>query len=133
MARILVVDDEPEILAMLKRLLTAEGYSVTDAMGGEKAKAVLETAEFDLMISDIRMAPVDGMQLLEFAHAKYPSMSVIMLTAFGQVDTALKALELGAFDYVKKPFSAETLLSTIRKALECHEYMEQSDAEERQA
>jgi DNA-binding NtrC family response regulator len=123
MARVLVVDDEPDVLKTLATLLGAEGYEVLTVAGGEEAMNALQSQEFNLMISDLRMSPVDGMQVLEFAHEKCPTMSVIMLTAYGQVETAIKSLELGAFDYIKKPFRTDELLQTVQKALEFHQYM----------
>jgi len=118
MPRILLVDDEPNILSVLASLLKAESYDVSPVLGGEKAAKILESEEFDLMISDVRMAPVNGMQLLEQARRDRPHMSVIMLTAYGSVETALQALKLGAFDYVTKPFKVDELLITVQRALE---------------
>ncbi len=125
MARILIVDDEQSILSILTTLLQSEGHEVTPALGGKVAMSLLEETEeaFDLMISDIRMPEIDGMQLLEFVHEKFTKMSVIMLTAYGQVETAIKAMELGAFDYIKKPFKADLLTGTVEKAIECRKYM----------
>ncbi len=122
MSRILVVDDEQSVLSIISTLLNSSGYEVTPALGGEVAAALLTDDEFDLMISDIRMSDVDGMQLLEMAHETRPDMAVIMLTAYGDVDTAVEAMGLGAFDYVKKPFEADKLLDTVRRALEFHDY-----------
>jgi DNA-binding NtrC family response regulator len=118
MARILLVDDEPSILSVLSALLKAEGYEVVPALGGEKAKAILASEDFDLMLSDIRMSPINGMELLKLAHDDKPTMSVIMLTAYGSVETAIEALKLGAFDYVTKPFKVDELLITVQRALE---------------
>ncbi len=118
MARILLVDDEPSILSVLSTLLKAEGYEVVPALGGEKARDLLVNEEFDLMLSDIRMAPVNGMELLRYVHAEKSGMPVIMLTAYGSVETAIEALKLGAFDYVTKPFKVDELLITVQRALE---------------
>jgi len=118
MARILLVDDEPSILSVLSALLKAEGYEVVPALGGDKAKTILASEDFDLMLSDIRMSPVNGMELLKIVHDEKPAMSVIMLTAYGSVETAIEALKLGAFDYVTKPFKVDELLITVQRALE---------------
>jgi DNA-binding NtrC family response regulator len=118
MARILLVDDEPSILSVLSTLLKAEGHEVVPALGGDKAEVILKDQEFDLMISDIRMSPVDGMQLLTMAHREYPRMAVIMITAYGSVETAVEAMKQGAFDYVTKPFKVDELLITVQRALE---------------
>jgi DNA-binding NtrC family response regulator len=125
MANILIVDDEQTILSILTTLLRMEGHEITPALGGKVAMKLLEENEaaYDLMISDIRMPEVDGMKLLEYVHENYPEMIVIMLTAYGQVETAIRAMELGAFDYIKKPFKADHLTSTVEKALECSQFM----------
>lgn len=118
MARILVVEDEPSILSVLSTLLRSEGYEVEPMLGGDKAIEALKNNSFDLMISDIRMTPVDGMQLLRQARSEYPDMAVIMVTAFGSVETAVDAMKYGAFDYVTKPFKVDELLLTVQRALE---------------
>jgi len=132
MAKILIVDDEPSILDMLKALLKTDGHDVTPALGGVKAKELLDKTEsgtFDLMISDIRMNPINGMDLLRVARELHPTMSVVMLTAYGQVETAIEALQLGAFDYIAKPFKVDTLLGTIHRALQARTLMEEQQPE----
>lgn len=118
MAKILLVDDEPSILSVLGTLLKAEGYDVTAALGGQKGKEYVTSEQFDLMLTDIRMSPLNGMELLKLVHDERPSMPVIMLTAFGSVETAIDALKLGAFDYITKPFKVDELLITVQRALE---------------
>ncbi len=118
MSKLLLVDDEPSILSVLTTLLKAEGYEVTGALGGVKAKELLQSEDFDLMLSDIRMSPINGMELLKLAHQEKPAMGVIMLTAYGSVETAIEALKLGAFDYVTKPFKVDELLITVQRALD---------------
>jgi len=118
MARILLIDDEPSILSVLCTILRAEDYEVTSVQDGEKAMELINSEDFDLMISDIRMSPVNGMDLLRHVHKEKPKMAVIMLTAYGSLETAIKALKLGAFDYVTKPFKVDELLITVQRALE---------------
>jgi len=118
MSRILLVDDEATILSVLSTLLKAEEYDVVSACGGEKGRDMIESGHFDLMISDIRMSPINGMELLKLARERHPEMPVIMLTAYGSVETAIEALKLGAFDYVTKPFKVDELLITVRRALD---------------
>jgi DNA-binding NtrC family response regulator len=118
LAKVLLVDDEPSILSVLSTLLKAEGYEVTTASGGVEAKEHLSREVFDLMVSDIRMSPVNGMELLRQVHDEKPGMAVIMLTAYGSVETAIDALKLGAFDYVTKPFKVDELLITVQRAIE---------------
>ncbi|HNR93429.1 MAG TPA: sigma-54 dependent transcriptional regulator [Kiritimatiellia bacterium] len=123
MARILLVDDEPSILSVLSTLLRAEGYEVVPALGGEKALEELKGKPFDLMISDIRMSPIDGMQLLKAARKDWPKMAVLMITAYGSVETAVGAMKVGAFDYITKPFKVDELLITVQRALEYNNAM----------
>lgn len=116
-SRILLVDNEASILSVLSALLKAEGYEVATARDGMKAKEVLQDGDIDLMVSDIRMAPINGMELLKWARAECPDVSVVMLTAYGSVETAIEAMKVGAFDYVTKPFKVAELLLTIQRAL----------------
>jgi len=118
MVRILLVDDELNILSVLNTLLKTEDYDVLTARDAETAHELIRTKDIDLMIAVIRMSPINGMELLKWARAERPDVSVIMLTAFGSVDTAIEAMKLGAFDYVTKPFKVDELLITIRRALE---------------
>jgi len=118
MPRILLVDDEPSILSVLNTLLKTEGYEVDPIQGGDKAKDLVLSDDYDLLLTDIRMNPVNGMELLKIAREKNPPMTVIMLTAYGSVETAIEALKLGAFDYITKPFKVDELLITIQRALE---------------
>lgn len=118
MARILIVDDEPSILNVLSTLLKGQGHDCVPARGGEQAKDILRQEQFDVMISDIRMTPIDGLELLKLAKRMRPDMVVIMLTAYGSVETAVVAMKEGAFDYVTKPFKVDELLITVQRAIE---------------
>ena len=121
MYNILLVDNEATILSVLSTLLKAENYNVTCARSGREALDILANGSFDLMISDIRMTPIGGMELLNWARTNRPDMSVIMLTAYGTVETAIEAMKVGAFDYVTKPFKVDELLLTIKRAIEYKE------------
>lgn len=118
MARILIIDDEQSILNVLSVVLKTENYEVVAECRGEQAQELIKNEDFDLMLSDIRMSPINGMQLLKLVHDIKPHMPVIMLTAFSSMETATEALKLGAFDYILKPFKVDELLSTIAKALD---------------
>tara|TARA_B100000809_G_scaffold243232_1_gene268048 strand:- start:1280 stop:2659 length:1380 start_codon:yes stop_codon:yes gene_type:complete len=118
MTRVLIVDNEPSILSVLSTLLKAEGFDVMATREGKKAQDTIRAEHFDLMITDIRMQPVDGMQLLKTARMEAPTMAVIMLTAYGSVESAIEAMKLGAFDYVAKPFKVDEILITIQRALD---------------
>ena len=117
MARVLLVDDEPSILSVLSTLLKAEGHEVVSSLGGERAQELLDQGSCDLMVTDIGMHPINGMDLLRLAHDQHPGMPVIMLTAYGSIETAIEALKFGAFDYVTKPFKLDELLITVQRAL----------------
>lgn len=118
MSRILIVDDAPPILALLSRLLTEEGYNVATAKNGAEAVQLLQTTPFDLMISDVNMRPVNGVELLLKTRKSYPQMGVIILTAYETMYTADQAAENGAFAYIVKPFKNDTLLKTVRSGIE---------------
>lgn len=118
MSRILLVDDEPSILSVLTTLLKAEGHDVITSRGGDIAQDMIRKEVYDLMITDIRMSPVDGMQLLKQSRRERVGAAVIMLTAYGSVETAVEAMKEGAFDYVTKPFKVDELLITVKRALE---------------
>ncbi|MEI6971040.1 MAG: sigma-54 dependent transcriptional regulator [bacterium] len=119
MERVMVVDNEAGILSVLSTLLRAEGYEVVPMRDSGKALSLVQSDErFDLLIFDIRMVPIDGMQLLRASREKRPSSPVIILTAYATVETAIEALRLGAFDYIRKPFEVDEILITIRRALD---------------
>lgn len=118
MARILLVDDEPSILNVLSTLLKTESHDVVPVRGGDKALELVRSDHFDLMISDVRMTPIDGIELLKLVRKERPALAVIMLTAYGSVETAVEAMKEGAFDYVTKPFKVDELLITVQRALQ---------------
>ena len=118
MKTILVVDDEPNYLIILSELLRDEGYEVFTAGQGEEALQVVKETDLDLIITDMRMPGMDGMELLKTVKAGNPDLPVIMITAFGEVDKAVAAMQAGAFNYVAKPFNNDELLVSVRKALE---------------
>ena len=115
--RILVVDDEPSMRKVLSRLLERAGYSVETAENGEHALDRLQDGGIDLVITDIRMPVMDGMELLGAMAPNLPDIPVIVITAHGTVDTAVTAMKLGAFDFVSKPFESDQLLRNCKKAL----------------
>jgi two-component system, NtrC family, response regulator AtoC len=117
--RVLVVDDEPGIVAFVKKVLEKEGLRVASAPDGERASALLERESFHLMITDLKMPGLDGMELLRRARSTQPEMEVIVLTAHGTVETAVEAMKLGAFDYLTKPIgSPDELRLVSARALE---------------
>src|SRR6266852_1868463 len=117
--RILVVDDEESIREIVSSMLTTAGYKCHQAASGNEALALLESGEkFELMLSDLMMANLDGIGLLERTKERFPDMPVVMVTAVHDISVALAALRNGAYDYLLKPFEREQLLATVRRALE---------------
>src|ERR1700720_4904108 len=117
--RILVVDDEETIREIVSSMLTAAGYKCRQAASGMEALALLESGEeFELMLSDLMMAELDGIGLLERTKERFPDMPVVMVTAVHDISVALAAIRNGAYDYLLKPFERDQLLATVSRALE---------------
>ncbi len=119
--RILIVDDEPSIRKVLSAHLRKFGYEIDTAEDGAVAKEMLQSDPFNLVVSDLRMPNVDGLDLLGWTRDEYPGLPVILITAHGTVDTAVEALKRGAFDYITKPFDRDELHGIIAKALATEE------------
>ena len=115
--RILVVDDEVGIVEVLRAIFRREGYRVKTACSAAEAIEALEDETYELMVSDVRMDPVDGIELLGKAREMQPHLAVIMMTAYAAVETAVEAMRKGAFDYICKPFKVDELLLTVQRAL----------------
>jgi DNA-binding NtrC family response regulator len=116
---ILIVDDEQDMLDLLKRSLEPDlGCRVTTAASGEEALQRLSSGAFDLVLADIKMAGMDGLELLEIVKRNNPQQTVVMMTAFGQIDTAVNAMRSGAYDFITKPFEHDALVLRLEKALE---------------
>lgn len=117
--KILVVDDEEKIRQALSTLLTKEGYVVTTAENGQEA---LEKPikDFDLIITDLKMPHIDGLELLKRVKKISPDVIVVMITAFGTLQTAVEAMKQGAYDYITKPFELSEIKTVISKALQVH-------------
>lgn len=115
--RIIVVDDEENIRQTLKEILTDEGYLVMTASGGEEALRMIPSEAPDLVLLDIWIPGIDGIQTLKILKNMDPDIEVVMMTGHGAIDTAVKATKFGAFDFIEKPFTMEFLLSTVGKAL----------------
>jgi len=116
--RILVVDDEKSLLIALRGLLSREGYQVETASSGEEALRRIETGSFHLVITDLAMEGIDGMQVLERARVVDPDLAVVMITAHGSEKTAVQAMKLGARDYIPKPFDNDELRVIVRRVME---------------
>ncbi len=118
--RILVVDDEINIRGALVTLLEKKGYQVRGARTGEDALEQLETATADLVLTDLKMPGMGGMEFLRRLKQKWPDTEVLVMTAYGSIDTAVEAMRCGAYDYLTKPIDRERFPLAVEKALERH-------------
>jgi DNA-binding NtrC family response regulator len=116
--RILVLDDEQEMGAFLADLLTEEGYVIETYQQGEEAVAALEKGGVDLLITDLVMKGMQGMEVLRAAKQRDPHLAIVMITAFGTIESAVEAMRFGAFYYLTKPFKVAELLLVVERALE---------------
>lgn len=120
MAKILVIEDEAAIRRVLTKILTEESddYQVTEAEDGVKGLELLKKEDFDLVLCDIKMPKMDGVEVLEAAKKEKPEAPFIMISGHGDLDTAVNTMRLGAFDYISKPPDLNRLLTTVRNALD---------------
>lgn len=116
-ANILIVDDEKAVRDSLKELLVIEEYQVDEAEGGEKALELLNDKNFDLVLLDIKMPGIDGVQVMKQMKKYHPETKSIILTGHGTLETAIEAIRVGAQDYLLKPYKSEDILVSIGKAL----------------
>ena len=118
MNTILVVDDEVNYLTVMEALLGGAGYEVLTAPSAPEALKIAEASDLDLVLTDMKMPKMSGIELMEELHRLYPDLPVVIMTAYGTVELAVTAMKKGAFDYILKPFKNEGILATIAKALE---------------
>ncbi|HZN49904.1 MAG TPA: sigma-54 dependent transcriptional regulator [Methylomirabilota bacterium] len=131
-ATLLIADDDPGLRESLERTLTREGYRVVLASDGRAALERVQAGGVDLIVTDLRMPGLTGLELLRAAKAIMPDVDVILLTAFGTVEEAVKAMKDGAYDFLTKPFRREQLIKLIDKALERRDLIEQNRALKKQ-
>ena len=123
--RILVVDDDPSLRRVLQVQLEQEGYDVAVTASAQETLSVLQLRHFDLVITDLRMPGMSGLELLKHARLQYPQTIIIILTAFGTVDTAVDAMKVGAYDYLTKPVHPDEMSVVVRRALDHVHLVEQ--------
>ena len=114
---ILIVDDEKNILKSLEGILLDEGYNINKADNGLKALELLETVRPKLVLLDIWLPGKDGIEVLKEIKSKYPLIQVIVISGHGSIETSVKAIKLGAFDFIEKPFSLEKVMITVNQAM----------------
>jgi two-component system response regulator AtoC len=125
-AHVLIVDDEVNIRRVLAAMLKREGYEVTTAADGEQALGALAKTPVHVVVTDLVMPKIGGMELLRRVSAEFPDVPVIVITAHGSVDSAVAALKAGAFDYITKPFEQDELRKVIAKAARAHDLERQN-------
>src|SRR5215467_11059688 len=118
MATVLVVDDEKNYLWLLDELLRGEGYDVVTCEKGSDALKVLREAMVDVLLTDLRMAEMDGLTVLDKTREISPATSMLLMTAYGTIERAVEAMRRGAYDFVVKPFDNADLVRSIRRAIE---------------
>jgi signal transduction histidine kinase len=116
--QILIVDDERDIRRLLQEMLSLEGHEVTEAANGLEALERLKSASFDLVVTDVRMPGVSGLELLRRVREASPSTEVVVATAYAELETAIECMRAGAFDLLRKPFNLQELFSCVSRALE---------------
>ncbi|HSR36820.1 MAG TPA: sigma-54 dependent transcriptional regulator [Desulfurivibrionaceae bacterium] len=116
--RILVVDDEDVALTNLVYVLKKEGYAVTGVQSGPEAVKLLAKHEYDLVLTDLKMEKVDGMEVLSRAKERHPDIEVVMITGYATVDSAIEAMKAGAYHYIAKPYKLDEVRKVVREALE---------------
>ncbi|MBU1570154.1 MAG: response regulator, partial [Proteobacteria bacterium] len=117
--KILIVDDEPDMRQLLKRSLEPDlECRVETASSGEMALRFLEENNVDMVLADIKMPGMDGLELLELIKRDHPDLTVVMMTAFGRIETAVEAMKRGAYDFITKPFDHDALILRLSKAVE---------------
>jgi DNA-binding response OmpR family regulator len=116
--KILIVDDEPNILLYLSEALEDENYAITTKNNGREAISALAKDEFDLLLVDLKLKDLDGLQVLREARNRWPDIVVIMLTGHGSLESAIEAIKYGAFDYLLKPVGVADLKNSIQHGLE---------------
>ena len=121
--KILVVDDDESLRRVIEYNISEEGYDVLASDSGKKGLEIFKKHEIDLVITDLQMPEMDGIELIKQIRAIAPSAMVIVITAFGTVDTAVESMKLGAFEYITKPFNREELKIIVKKALEVGDLM----------
>ena len=131
--QILVVDDEPNMLRLLKTILMDKtGYEVNTTNNPLEVSKLLQEKPYDLVVTDLKMPLVDGMDLIDIIKKIDPQLPIIIITAYGTMETAEEAVQKGAYDFITKPFRKETILITIKRALEWKKMQKELAALEKQ-
>ena len=132
MSRILLIDDDPSVRDSMERTIRTAGYAVQSAANGEDGFELARDGSFDVILSDMRMPGISGLDILRRLREIKVDAAFIIMTGFGTVDTAVEAMKLGAVDFVQKPFFRDELLMRVRSASERRQLARQFDLLQRQ-
>ncbi|MGZ8202774.1 MAG: sigma-54-dependent transcriptional regulator, partial [Burkholderiales bacterium] len=124
--RILIVDDEEIVIRSSTRILAGSGYDLETARDGAEALQKIAAGQYDVVVLDIMMPKVDGVEVLQRVKESHPDIEVIMFTGLAEIDTAVQCMKLGAFDYISKPFEPEELKVSVARALERRRLLEEN-------
>ena len=128
MAEVLIADDEKGYREVLRVIFEDQGHSVSTATNGRSALELLKERPCDVVISDVRMPDMDGIEFLRAAREFYPEIGIVMMTAFGTINTAREAFKLGADDFIQKPFNNEELRLIVQRAIDRKALMDENQA-----
>ncbi|MFN3480428.1 MAG: sigma-54-dependent transcriptional regulator [Thermodesulfovibrionales bacterium] len=115
--KILVIDDEEIVRVSCKKCLTPEGYDVDVAANGIEGLAMTENNRYDVILTDLKMPDMDGMEFLAKVKERHPDTKVIMITGYSTVEHAVKAMRMGAYNYIEKPFTPDALIEAVKEAI----------------
>ena len=118
MPKILVIDDEKSIRKTLREILEYESFKVDEAQDGMEGFGMIQKEKYDIVLCDIKMPKMDGLELLNKVHALQPDTPIVMISGHGNIETAVEAVKKGAFDFIQKPLDLNRLLVTVRNAME---------------
>ena len=116
--KVLVIDDEAIVRVSCERVLQPEGYEVVATSRGDEAIELMEREKFDIVLTDLKMPDMDGLEVLKIIKKRWPDVQVIIITGYGTISTAVQAIKLGAYEYIEKPFTPEDILRVVKSALE---------------
>ncbi|MBW2074918.1 MAG: sigma-54-dependent Fis family transcriptional regulator [Deltaproteobacteria bacterium] len=126
METILIVDDEKNYLVVLSAFLSGEGYETLTADNAHRALEILASTDLDLVLTDMKMPSMDGIELLRHIKEEHPDLPVVMMTGYGTVEKAVEAMQLGAFNFILKPFQNETLKQIVKKAVDAYSVLKEN-------
>ncbi|MBZ0157416.1 MAG: response regulator [Alphaproteobacteria bacterium] len=126
--KVLIIDDEEIVRISCRRILVPEGYDVETVKSAVEGFALLAGGRFDVVLTDLKMPDIDGIEVLRRVKKEWPEVEVIVITGYQTINTAVQAIKLGAFDYLEKPFTPDGIVSAIERAMEQRGTGEQASA-----